>query len=101
MAHGNDIAATIPRKGMRTCVVCGAKLPKGRLMRVVRSPEGEVSVDEGGRAAGRGAYVCSAACLQKACASHRFDRALKTRLSKQDYERLAAWQDDAFHDMNR
>ena len=41
---------------MRTCVVTREKLPKGELIRVVRTPEGEVIIDETGKANGRGAY---------------------------------------------
>ena len=42
---------------MRTCVVSGEKLPKMELVRIVRTPEGEVIIDEKGRANGRGAYL--------------------------------------------
>ena len=42
---------------MRTCVVTREKLPKGELIRVVRTPEGEVIIDETGKANGRGAYL--------------------------------------------
>ena len=42
---------------MRTCVVTREKLPKGELIRVVRTPEGEVIIDESGKANGRGAYL--------------------------------------------
>ena len=51
--------------------------PKRELTRVVRSPEGQVSLDARGKAPGRGAYVCrSAECLKKAMRSHAIDRAL-------------------------
>ena len=42
---------------MRTCVITGEKLPKKELIRVVRTPEGNVIVDESGKANGRGAYL--------------------------------------------
>ena len=42
---------------MRTCVITGEKLPKQELIRVVRTPEGNVIVDETGKANGRGAYL--------------------------------------------
>ncbi len=45
---------------MRTCVVCREKRPKRELLRVVRTPGGEVMVDAGGRLDGRGGYVCVA-----------------------------------------
>ena len=48
------------------CVGCNAQRPKRELVRVVRSPEGEISIDLRGKAPGRGAYLCpSAACLAK------------------------------------
>ena len=52
---------------VRRCVGCNAQRPKRELVRVVRSPEGEISIDLRGKAPGRGAYLCpSAACLAKA-----------------------------------
>lgn len=52
---------------MRMCVGCREMKPKRELLRVVRSPEGEISFDLTGRKSGRGAYVCrSQDCLQKA-----------------------------------
>ena len=59
------------------------------LHRLVRAADGVVSVDPTGRAAGRGAYVCSAECLASACKAKKLDRALRVKLSAQDYERLA------------
>ena len=52
---------------MRSCCGCKEKKPKKELIRVVRSPEGEISFDITGRKAGRGAYICSSkTCLAKA-----------------------------------
>ena len=52
---------------MRQCLGCNAHLPKNELLRVVRDPEGAVSLDFKGKKSGRGAYICpSAACLKKA-----------------------------------
>ena len=63
---------------MRQCMGCNEHKPKGELIRVVRSPEGEISLDFTGRKNGRGAYLCrSAACLRKAAKSHRIDRVLE------------------------
>ncbi len=42
---------------MRTCIVTKEKLPKKELIRVVRTPEGEVKIDETGKLNGRGAYL--------------------------------------------
>ena len=67
--------AHVKRVPLRKCTGCGEMKPKKDLVRVVKSPEGEISLDLTGRKPGRGAYVCrSAACLQaarKACHSCR------------------------------
>lgn len=67
---------------LRMCVGCREMFPKRELLRIVRSPEGEVSMDPTGRKSGRGAYVChSADCLQKAIRHRQLERALETKLS--------------------
>ena len=63
----------------RTCVACRTTRPKRELVRIVRTPDGRVVVDETGRLAGRGAYVCrSAACLTIANTKGALSRALET-----------------------
>ena len=66
---------------MRKCTGCGVMKPKKELVRVVKSPEGDVSLDLTGRKAGRGAYVCrSVECLQKAQKARRFEKAFGTHI---------------------
>lgn len=77
-------------KRQRSCVACGSKASKGELRRIVRTADGAVMFDATGRAAGRGAYVCSEACLEKAVASKRLDRALRASLTDEDYERVVS-----------
>lgn len=73
----------------RTCIACGRQDAKGSLLRVVRSPEGAVSIDPRGKAAGRGAYVCpDEACFAKAVKKGIFAGKLRTRLSAEDYDSL-------------
>ena len=61
---------------VRRCVGCNTQKPKKELVRIVRSPEGEVSVDLTGKRSGRGAYLCpSAACLAKARKAKRLEHA--------------------------
>jgi predicted RNA-binding protein YlxR (DUF448 family) len=68
---------------MRQCLGCREMKPKKELLRVVRSPEGEVSIDLRGRANGRGAYLCrSEACLKRAGKSKALSRALGTGVSE-------------------
>lgn len=82
---------TVKKPPMRHCLGCGAELPKNELIRVVRSPEGVISIDATGKSAGRGAYICKkAACLQKARKSGRLGKALDSSISDEIYESLKA-----------
>ena len=57
----------VKKTPLRQCLGCRTMLPKRELIRIVRSPEGEISLDPAGKKPGRGAYVCQAAdCLKKA-----------------------------------
>jgi predicted RNA-binding protein YlxR (DUF448 family) len=74
----------------RTCVACRTVRPKRDLMRIVRTPAGDVVPDETGRAAGRGAYVCRTGdCLDTAIKKGALSRALKTPLPEQLPQSLA------------
>ena len=72
-----------PRKiPMRMCVGCREMKPKKELLRAVRSPQGEVSLDPTGKKPGRGAYCCyNADCLRRALKQGQLDRQLEVRLS--------------------
>ncbi|MEE8706392.1 MAG: YlxR family protein [Oscillospiraceae bacterium] len=74
---------------MRMCTGCGEMKPKKELVRVVKSPEGEVSLDLTGKKPGRGAYVCkSAECLRKARKSRRFEKAFSTKIPDEIYDAM-------------
>lgn len=74
---------------VRMCSGCGQHIPKKELIRVVRSPEGELSVDLTGKKSGRGAYLCQRAeCLQKARKTRRLERALSCQIPDEVYQRL-------------
>lgn len=75
-------------KRVRTCVACGAKKDKVSLHRIVRTKDGAVKYDQTGRLAGRGAYVCSEACLKKALAAGKLGRALRANLDADQAEQL-------------
>ena len=81
---------TVPKKiPMRQCLGCREHKPKKELIRVVRSPQGEVALDFKGKLPGRGAYVCpQAACLAKARKSRALERAFETALPAEVYEAL-------------
>lgn len=79
-----------PRKiPMRMCVGCREMKPKKELIRAVRSPEGQVSLDPTGKKAGRGAYVClNADCLKRALKQRQLDRALEAHLTEEATQQL-------------
>lgn len=75
----------------RLCVGCQEQHPKKELIRIVRSPEGEFSVDRTGKKSGRGAYICSKAeCLEKARKEHRLERSFACAIDPAVYDALAA-----------
>ncbi len=68
---------------------CNEHKPKAELLRVVRSPEGEISLDFVGKKSGRGAYVCrDIKCLKKARKSRRIDRTLECEISDSVYDSM-------------
>ena len=74
---------------LRMCTGCMEMKPKKELIRVVRSKEGEVSVDLTGKKAGRGAYICkSAECLEKSFKTKRLSRNLDVNIDEEIYNRL-------------
>lgn len=74
---------------MRQCVGCGEHFPKGELIRVVRSPEGEISLDVTGRKNGRGVYICPrSTCLVKAKKSGRLAQHLDCEIPDGIYGEL-------------
>lgn len=75
----------------RQCLGCREMKPKRELLRVVRSPEGAVSLDCGGKSPGRGAYVCpNPECLKKAVRAKALARALDAQIPEEVYARLTA-----------
>ncbi len=74
---------------VRRCVGCGAHFPKGELVRVLRTPEGEVTLDLTGKKSGRGAYICKkAACLKKARKSRRIESSLECSIPDAVYDKM-------------
>ena len=73
----------------RQCLGCREMKPKPELLRVVRSPEGELSLDFKGKAPGRGAYLCGKPeCLKKARKSRAIERALSVAVPEEVYDQL-------------
>ena len=74
---------------MRKCTGCGEMKPKKELVRVVKSPEGEISLDLTGKKNGSGAYVCKdAACLKKAQKAKRIERAFDCAIPDEIFEKM-------------
>lgn len=73
----------------RQCVGCREMKEKRELIRVVRSPEGEISLDFKGKKPGRGAYLCpNAECLKRARKSRALERAFETAITPELYDEL-------------
>lgn len=75
---------------MRQCTGCREMKPKKELIRVVKSPEGGISLDFKGKASGRGAYVCpNSVCLKKAIKTRALERAFDVKIPEDIYAQLA------------
>ena len=76
---------------MRKCLGCNEMKPKKELIRAVKSPEGEISLDLTGKKSGRGAYICpDKKCFDKARKGKRIERALETSIPEEVYEAMAS-----------
>lgn len=75
---------------MRMCLGCNEMKPKKELIRVVKSPEGEISLDFTGKKSGRGAYICrDTECFGKARKARRFEKAFSCRIEDDIYGGMA------------
>lgn len=73
----------------RMCVACREQDSKRSLMRIVRTPAGEVLIDQTGKQNGRGAYLCDrSSCWDRALASNMLSRALNVELTAETLQRL-------------
>ena len=75
---------------LRKCLGCNEQKPKRELVRIVRTPDGDIVLDSTGKQAGRGAYICpDPACLKKAQKGKRIEKSLETTVSEELFESLA------------
>jgi len=75
---------------LRKCLGCNEQKPKRELVRIVRTPTGEIVLDKTGKQAGRGAYICpDGACLKKAVKGKRIEKSLEVPVSEALLESLA------------
>jgi predicted RNA-binding protein YlxR (DUF448 family) len=74
---------------MRKCLGCNEMKPKKELIRAVKSPDGEISLDLTGKKSGRGAYICpDKGCFDKARKARRLERALETKIPESVYDEM-------------
>lgn len=74
---------------LRKCVACQEMITKKQLIRIVKTPEGEILFDPSGKKSGRGAYLCgSASCIQIAKKNHSLEKALKHSVPLELYDHL-------------
>ena len=73
----------------RKCMGCAEHFPKSALVRILKTPSGEILLDLTGKLSGRGAYICkNASCLKKARRASRLERALECAIPTEIYEKL-------------
>lgn len=80
------------RQPQRTCIACRGVFNKRDLVRIVRTPEGEIVIDPPARIAGRGAYLCrNKRCWTEALRQRRIGSALRVALTAEDWARIEAF----------
>ncbi len=83
------MAGAVKKIPMRMCLGCNEMKPKRELIRVVKTPEGDVLLDLTGKKSGRGAYICkSVECMKKARKSRRFEKAFSMQIDDEVYRRM-------------
>ena len=76
---------------MRMCLGCGEMKPKKELVRIVRAPEGDISIDLTGKKSGRGAYICkNAGCLEKARKARKLEKSFSCQIEQSVYDTMEA-----------
>jgi predicted RNA-binding protein YlxR (DUF448 family) len=71
------------------CIACRESKAKGELVRLVRTPDGQLLIDETGRQNGRGAYLCrQSTCWETALKGHQIERALDVNVGDKERQLL-------------
>ena len=85
----SECKPTVRKTPTRRCTGCGEHFPKNTLIRVLRTPEGEVVLDLTGKKSGRGAYICkSSSCFKKARKAKRLESSLECSIPEEVYNRM-------------
>ena len=83
------MAGSVRKIPLRKCTGCGEMKPKKELLRVLLTPEGEITIDDTGKKNGRGAYLCkSLSCFEKAKKQKGLERSLRTQIPEEIYAKL-------------
>lgn len=86
-----DLPTKAKKVPMRMCLGCGEMKPKRELVRVVKSKDGEISLDLTGRKSGRGAYICrDVQCLKAARKARRLEKSFSCRIEDEIYNSMEA-----------
>lgn len=86
MTQNRTVTRKIPE---RKCTGCQGRFPKNSLIRVLRTPEGEILLDATGKKSGRGAYICkNASCLKKARKARRLEASLECQIPDEIFDRM-------------
>ena len=81
---------SVKRTPLRACIVCKEQREKNELMRVVRTPEGEIVFDKTGKKNGRGAYLCDKPdCVTKCLKKRLLNKVFHTEVSEETYAKLS------------
>ena len=79
----------LKKKPARRCMACNEQKEKNELLRIVRTPEGNVEIDLTGKKNGRGAYICkSEECLKKIVKSKKLERIFEKEISQEFYDSI-------------
>ncbi|MBP3504231.1 MAG: YlxR family protein [Bacilli bacterium] len=82
-------APIVKKVPMRKCVITGNQFPKKDLLRVVREPDGNITIDDTGKVRGHGVYLCKDADVIKAAKKkHILDRFLEVAVADEIYDEL-------------
>ena len=85
----SECKPTVRKTPTRRCTGCGEHFPKTTLIRVLRTPDGEVVLDLTGKKSGRGAYICkSSSCFKKARKARRLESSLECPIPEEVYDRM-------------
>ena len=77
------------KKPQRTCIGCNVQKDKNDFVRIVKSKEGNITIDKTGKASGRGAYICHYVdCFNKAKKSKKIEKVFETQLTEDIYNEL-------------